>query len=468
MARGGLLSLARLITGIIRVKVVALALGAAGVGVYSLLLQLYLTGVALVSMSLALPIINLGRRPIVARDFDETGAIAGTALTFVIGNTAVLLLLFAAFERPLLAYLGLSGAGVPIWPILAAIVIGACSGAFWEGMSFLCDRFDTYVWVGVIGTIADCGLVVTGAWLHGLRGAVFAMPLSSFAMFLAYLVLMTRDAQARQVISCLRFRARILPRLLGYSAVMFATVGLTNVGLTAMRSRVLVDSGAAQNGYLQTVTSLAAYTLAFVTTGFWGHLHSKAAAEGDVPAVRAELRRALELGLLISFCGCGAGAVLADYLIPLFYSHAFDASADMVTAYMPGELCFQILSLITAYQLTVSLRRIYLLWNVSYVAGLVLLGTLLIPRLGAYGYIAAHLIAAPVVLIGAFFISWRRGQISAAFSAKVAALALLLAAICLVLLHARSLGGPGLPLLAALLLPFAAAGTLALRRLLAR
>ena len=61
IAWGGTLSFARLVAGLIRVKVVALALGVGGVGIFSLLQQVNLTGVSLVTMSLAVPIINLGR-----------------------------------------------------------------------------------------------------------------------------------------------------------------------------------------------------------------------------------------------------------------------------------------------------------------------------------------------------------------------------------------------------------------------
>src|SRR5207253_9964242 len=113
----------------------------------------------------------------------------------------------------------------------------------------------------------------------------------------------------------------------------------------------------------QTVTSLAAYMLAFVTTGFWGHLHARAAAEGDTPQIRTELHQALRLGLLISFTGCGTAVVLADYLIPLFFAPQFIAATPLMIAYMPGEFCYQFLYLLTSYQLTISRRRRYLAWN---------------------------------------------------------------------------------------------------------
>ena len=51
MSRGAALSLARLVSGIVRVKIVALALGVGGVGIFALALQVNVTAVSLVSMS---------------------------------------------------------------------------------------------------------------------------------------------------------------------------------------------------------------------------------------------------------------------------------------------------------------------------------------------------------------------------------------------------------------------------------
>ena len=95
MAWGGTLSFARLVAGLIRVKVVALALGVGGVGIFSLLQQVNLTGVSLVTMSLAVPIINLGRPWVKDGTPKAAGRIAGTALALVVLNGLILILVAA-------------------------------------------------------------------------------------------------------------------------------------------------------------------------------------------------------------------------------------------------------------------------------------------------------------------------------------------------------------------------------------
>lgn len=464
-ARGGTLSLTRLATGVVRVKVLALALGVEGLGIYAILLQLYLTGVAAVSMSLAVPIINLGRPRLAVGEVEAAGRVVGTAMAVLIVNSFLLFLLAAEFGQSLLAQIGANPAGHQfVWPIAVAIVIGAFSGAIWEGLSYLTDRFDTYVWVGMIGAATDMLLVAGGAALFDIQGAVVGMAVGTVVMFIAYVLLLRRDPTARRLLRHLSATARLLPQLFTYSAMMFATVAMTNVGLTYLRSLVLIQSGPAANGYLQAVTALSAYMLAFVMTGFWGHLHALAAAEGDKPAVRNELGKSLHLGLLIAFTGCGTAAVLAPFIIPLFYANDFAAAASQLIAYMPGEFCFQLLSMLIAYQLTVSLRRIYLALNVGYIALLVTAGSLLIPLIGGNGYVAAHVLASVVMLAIAGTLAWRKRQVSGRLALTAASLILALTGTCAAMLYVRSAGHSAaysLPLM----LPFAVSGCVVLLRL---
>jgi enterobacterial common antigen flippase len=466
MAWGSALSLARLLSGLVRIKIVALSLGVTGVGIFSLLLQLNLTGVAIVSMSLAVPIINLGRPAVASGNFADAGAVVGTALAMVALNASLLILAAAWLGADLFRAVGVGQLdAIPIWPVTLSILIAAFGTSVGEGMSYLSDRFDAYVWVGIAAAASDMVATATGAWLYGLRGAIFAMPVSSVVLVGSYALLVGRDRTALQVLRNLSVKLGQLPKLLSYSAMMFATIALTNVGLTATRAKVLLDAGAQANGYLQTVTSIAAYILTFVTTGFWGHMHARAAAVGDTAEVRSELHHALRLGLLISFTGCGVAAVLASYLIPLFYSDEFSAAVPLMAAYMPGELCFQFLSLLIAYQLTISRRRRYLSWSVGYVIILAAIAYLAIPRFGAAGYVGAHVAASFVMACVAGFSCWRTGQIRASLLLFVIVLLGLLAFISAGSLYLHAYQEPEVWLLFGLI-PIAVTGSVAARELL--
>jgi O-antigen/teichoic acid export membrane protein len=466
LGSGGLLSVTRLLAGIVRIKIVALVLGAAGVGVFSFLVQISLTAVAVTTMSLAVPIINLGRRKVVAEDFGEAGAIAGTALAMIAFNWAVLTLAAILFGGTLLAHAG-AGANLESvrWPIIVAVLFSAFSSGFWEGMTYLCNRFDIYVRVGMAQALADMTFTAIGAWIGGLHGAILAMPLGPATAFIAYTFLLSRDENARQVLRSISVKLSKLPNLLSYSAIMFSSVAMTNLGLTFLRSRVIAEGGPAVNGYLQTVTAVAAYVLAFVMTGFWGHVHARAAAAGDTDEMRTELNHTLRLGLLISFTGCGFAAVLSDFVIPLFYSPQFTAGARIMTTYMPGEVAFQLLSMIAAYQLTVSRRRRYFALNIGYISLLVALGIFLIPALGALGYVIAHVVSSDIMVVAAIVVALRLGQVNGRFVVFATSLIATISIVCGALLYEPNFVRYGL-LRIVCVIPFLISGSVATLQLI--
>jgi O-antigen/teichoic acid export membrane protein len=211
---------------------------------------------------------------------------------------------------------------------------------------------------------------------------------------------------------------------------------------------------------------MAAYILSFVMTGFYGHIHPPAAAAGDTAEIREELDHTLRLGILISFSGCGTAAVLADFLIPLFYSSDFRAAAPLMTAYMPGELCFQLFSMLAAYQLTISRRRAYLALNLGYVGLLVGAGLLLIPTMAGFGYVAAHNIAAFAMLASALYFAWRSGQVSIRLIVHAATFIALLLIACAATYYFRSRNHLSLIWAMIFLIPFVFSGVILLRQLI--
>ena len=412
MARGSALSLAKLVTGLFRIKLVALAIGVAGVGGFTLVSQIALAGVTLVGMSMAVPIINLGRPALASGDIAEAGAIAGTGLAVIALNSVIALLLLIAGGRWLLPVMGIDDLSPFTLPAIAvAITIGALASGFCEGMTFLADRFDLYVRAGIASAVLDVVTFGIGTWAFGLDGAVVALALSPIGLLAAYLVGLSSDPTARQLFANLRVQLRRLPALLTYSGLMLGTAAATNVGLTLLRTHVLVEAGRVDNGYLQTATALATYLLTFVTNGVWGHLHPIAAADGDTAMVRTELRATVRLATLMAFAACGGTALLAPVLIPLFYARDFAAAAPLLRLYMAGEFAFQLYAVLLAYQLTIRQRRRYALLSSLYLLPLLVTGWPLISRFGAFGYAWAHIAASVTALVASAALSWREGQL---------------------------------------------------------
>ena len=352
------MSFARLVAGLIWVKVVALALGVGGVGIFSLLQQVNLTGISLVTMSLAVPIINLGRPRVKNGTPEAAGRVAGTALAL----SHSMRWFSSSSQRSPAAIC--SGASARVrWnrcccgALVLSILFGAMASSFWEGMSFLADRFDIYVRAGIASTGGRCAVRRGRSWLYGLRGShrCDAGRGRGVVRFICLASQARRDRPASPQEPVLQHaRAAAHPRLLR-----------DDVRRRCAHQRRL-DRGSGE-GLLEAErrrTAICRRSCRWPPTRcirhdrLLGDMHARGAAEGDTPQVRAELHQALRLGLLISFTGCGAAVVLADYLIPLFFAPRFAPAAPLMVAYMPGELFrHQLLYLLTAYQLTISRRR---------------------------------------------------------------------------------------------------------------
>ncbi len=412
IAAGSGLSLVKLVAGLAKIKVLALLLGVDGLGLLSLGLQFQATAVGLVSMSLAVGVINIGRPLWVTEDVKATGAILGTALALVAINSLIFLGGFALFQNSFdiswVRAFEAQGSGL-LWPLVLAALVVSFANVLWEGLSFLVDRFDIYVRTNIVATLCDALLFAGGAWLFGLKGALFASLLGSLLLFMIYTMFSTKAPATRQILAHLRVeRLRVAP-LLSYSVLMLTTTAMGLACMFLARAHLTSVAGVAANGYLQVVTALAAYLLPFVMTGVWGHLHPAAAASGDTVAARIELRRTLVVSMRLAAAGCVAVVIGAPILVQLVYTSAFLAARQYIAVYFAGELFFIFLSVMGAYLLAVGHKRVYFLGYTFY-HGVLLVGvTMNATTLGPWAYVLSHVAGAMLLASFAIVYSVRNG-----------------------------------------------------------
>ncbi len=431
VVQGGGLSLVKLATGLLKIKVLASVLGVEGIGLLSLGLQFQATAVALVSMSLAVGVINLGRAPWVANDADAAGAVLGTALALVATNAVVFLLglalLAPALDSRWVQALAPHGG---LWPLALAAVVVSFANVLWEGLSFLVDRFDVYVRSNIVGAVADALLFSVGAWLYGLQGALVASLLGSLVLFATYTLFTSSAPATRQILARLHVDRRRIRPLLSYSVLMLGTTAMGLASIFSARAHLTSVAGESANGYLQVVTALAAYLLPFVMTGVWGHLHPLAAGSGDTDAARQELRRTLTASLRLGSAGCIAVVVAAPLLVRLVYTSAFLEAQPFIPVYFAGELAFMVVSVLGAYLLAVGHKGAYLLGYVLYHAILLAGVVSTAGTLGAWAYVLAHGLGAGMVALLALAHALRTGLLDAGTIKTVGACVAAAAACC--------------------------------------
>lgn len=425
IVQGSGLSLVKLAAGLVKIKVLALLLGVEGIGLLSLGLQFQATAVGLVSMSLAVGVINLGRPLWVADDWPAAGAVLGTALMLVAINTLLFLAGFALFQKVFhgtwMRSLEAHGPG-SLWPLAVAAVILSFANVLWEGLSFLVDRFDIYVRTNMVASMCDALLFAGGAWLYGLKGALFASLLSGLSLFLVYTVFSARAPTTRRILAHLSVKGMWVKPLLSYSVLMIGTTATGMVCLFLARAHLTSAAGETANGHLQVVTALAAYLLPFVMTGVWGHLHPAAAASGDTTAARVELGHTVIASMRLAAAGCVAVVVASPILVPMVYTSAFLAARQYVAVYFAAELFFMFLSIVGAYMLAVSHKRAYFLGYAIYHVVLLAGVSLAASALGPWAYVLSHLAGVTLVSLLAIVHSVRVGMLDLATLKAVAAL----------------------------------------------
>lgn len=412
IAAGGSLSLVKLVAGLAKIKVLALLLGVDGLGLLSLGLQFQATSVSLVSMSLTVGVINIGRPLWVAEDVKATGAVLGSALALVAINALIFLGGLALFQNSFDSswVRAFEAQGVSLlWPLALAAVVTSFANVLWESLSFLVDRFDIYVRTNMVAALCDATLFAGGAWLFGLTGALIAPLLGSLSLFMIYTVFSIKAPATQQILVNLCVERQRVAPLLSYSALMLITTAMGLACMFLARAHLTLVAGVAANGYLQVVTALEAYFLPFVMTGVWGHLHPSVAASGDTLAARVELRGTLIVSMRLAAAGCIAVVVGAPLLVQLVYTSAFLPARQYIAIYFAGELFFMFLSVMGVYLLALGRKRVYFLGYAVY-HGVLLVGvSMTAATLGPWAYVLSHVAGSTLLAVLTITYSVRSG-----------------------------------------------------------
>lgn len=429
---GGVLSLAKLLTGLAKIKILAISLGVEGVGILSLALQFQTVAVSLVSMSLAVGVINLGRPRWLEGKVSDVGAIVGTAFFMVGLNSVIFIFLFLLLNDTISSCLsGSTSEQFSIWPIVIAAVFVSFANAIGEGIFYLVDRFDLYVRANICASVADVVFITIGAWFFGLEGVLVAVLASGVFLIAVYFLIARGFCFSRDIVGEMTWGKEWVRPLFSYSSLMVGTIGFGLAAVFFARALLIANAGVEANGLLQVVTALAAYFLPFVMTGVWGHLHPYVAAGGDSEGARGELRKTLLNVVRFAVAGCSAIVITAPVLVPIVYTKDFLAALPYINIYFIGELFFIWISVFGVYLLSAGLRLAYLVGYLGYYS-LLLAGVILgVEQFGIWAYVGAHLLASTVVSIAAGYYSLSRKQVGLREIAIIVLWAMPLVFVCL-------------------------------------
>jgi PST family polysaccharide transporter len=332
-------SVLNILIGLLRMKVAAVLLGPAGVGLIGLLQNILGTAAGLAGLGVG----NVGTRQIA--EAAATGdvhnvAIARRALFWltlalaVLGGCGVWLLreplakavLGDAAHADTVGWLGLG---------VALTVAAASQTALLNGMRRIGDLARVNVGAAVLSTVAAVG--IAALWgQHGILAFVLAGPVASFLLGHWYVVRLGRLQAPRAARAHLLQQWRTLLRL-GFAFMVSGMV--VNLGQLLVRTLIQRELGPVALGHFQAAWIISMTYLGFVLGAMGTDYYPRLTAVIREPdKVNRLVNEQTEVALLLAGPAFLAMLALAPWLVRLLYSAEFAEAANILRWQVLGDV----------------------------------------------------------------------------------------------------------------------------------
>lgn len=395
------------LTGALRVKVYAVFLGPAGVGVASQVQALSNTLLVLASLGVGVGVTREVAQGRGAGDPERGRAAVATARGLGLALSLAFLALLAALARPLSASL----LGDPAYAVLLLLAApGLPFGTLGRVIGEAANGLRDYVLSAKAGILVSLVSLVVPAllvWRFGLRGAAAAIPVGSF---LGWLVLRALFRRAHPSLQATGFAVRgdVARTLLRIGAASLVLSLGDQLVVLAVRARLIAEEGAAGNGLFQGVWGLSQTSLnvavAFLMSYSFARVQESSLAEDRVRETNHAFRTTLLLMAPVA-----AGMIVCRFaLIRVFLSPEFRPAAPMFAWQASGDLLHAAGRALGVGVLAVATVRTWLLLGLvasgSFLAGFLFL----VPRTGLLAGPQAWMVAGGLYLAATYVVVRRQ------------------------------------------------------------
>jgi len=332
-------SVVNIALGLLRIKVAALLLGPAGVGLIGLLTNLTGTASAVAGLGVG----NVGTRQIAeAVGRDDAAAMAAARRALFWGSLVLALLGAVGFWllRGVLAVRILGDASLTGEVGWLALVVGltvaaASQTALLNGMRQIGDLARASVFSALLSTLLGIGALML--WGRGgLMAFLIAAPLATFLLGHVYVCRLPKVQAPRTPFAVLTGQWRNLARL--GAAFMVAGLAVT-LGQLLVRSLLQQQLGADALGYFQAAATISMTYIGFVLTAMGTDYYPRlTAAIHDHAAVNRMVNEQTEVALLLAGPVFLAMMGLAPWVIKLLYSQSFHSAAEVLGWQILGDI----------------------------------------------------------------------------------------------------------------------------------
>lgn len=395
------------VAGAVRVKLYAVLLGPAGMGVVSQVQTVANTLQVVAALGSGVGVSREVARARGAGDQARAAAVVGTARWMGLALAALLALLLAGLSAPLAVWLlGDARAALLLIIAAAALPFGALGRVIGEAVSGLRD-YRLGAKTGIASSLVGLGVPAILVWRFGLTGAVASIPCVAF---LSWLVLRRLARAAHPWLAEARTHldrgvARVLLRV---SAASLALSVCDQLVLLAVRARLIAGEGAAGNGLFQGVWALSQTSLnvavAFLMSYSFARIQETPATEDRV----RETNHAVRMTLLLMAPVVAAMILGRFLLIEVFLSPAFRPAAPMFAWQAGGDFLHAVGRALGVGVLAFATVRVWLVLGLL-ASGTFLAGFLfLADRTGLLAAPQAWLLSGAVYLVATYAVVRRR------------------------------------------------------------
>ena len=364
---GGLLGGVRVITGLIRVKYMALTLGVTGIGLISQGNQIFLVAVALCSLSMAVGLIHRLNQ---TTSDEQKRRLLSTTFTVQAGISLVVITLSFPFADTLSIWLmGEDAHPMYFIAVIFSVPFQVMASSYFEGVFFGHHRYDLYIRASVWSTITGLLVFLPAVGFYGLKGAFAAITAGAFLCFAWFLWYGVRILPLRDLLQP-GFDRSEFSALLRFSATMLSTSLMTYGSLLLIRQQVIQKLGVEENGILQVPIALTSYYTPFLANGLWGHFHPTVSRQGPGEASATELIRTLGTIALFATLAVFALTLFQEWVVQLAWSRDFLPATSLLPVWFAGDLFYFITFVFSIYFLGLGQVKTYVTGYLLYFLGI--------------------------------------------------------------------------------------------------
>lgn len=332
-------SVINILVGLLRMKVAAVLLGPAGVGLIGLLTNLVGTATGVAGLGVG----TVGTRQIAeaagqedpARIAVVRRALFWLTLALALVGGVVFWLLRDTLATRVLGDASLAGPLGWLSIAVALSVAAASQNALLNGMRRIGDIARLSVWSAVVSTV---GAIIALWWLgrDGIVVYVLIAPLASFLLGHWYVARLPRPAGAKASVSALSGQWRMMLKL-GFAFMVAGLAG--TVGQLAVRTLVQRELGAEALGHFQAAWAISMTYIGFVLGAMGTDYYPRLTAViQDHVAVNRLVNEQTEVALLLAAPVLLAMLALAPWVIRLLYSAEFVEAVEVLRWQVLGDI----------------------------------------------------------------------------------------------------------------------------------